>query len=108
MGYSTKAPGFFMNLSKKRTIAANQRWTCPTCNNALSTAFCPACGECPLRAHDLSFRGLLNQAVQACTNIDGPIIRSFRSLLTRPGVLTMAYLRGQRKSYTLPLQLFLV
>jgi len=57
---------------------------------------------------DLTLRGLLNQAAQAFTNLDGPILRSFRRLVTQPGALTMAYLQGQRKPYTLPLQLFLV
>ena len=97
-----------MKLSKERTIAVSEPWTCPTCNDAVSTSYCPACGECPLRAHDLSLRGLVNQVAQACINIDGPLIRSFRCLVTRPGLLTVAYLRGQRKPYTLPLQLFLV
>ena len=82
-------------------------WTCPTCNNAVSTSYCPACGECPLRTHDLTLRGLCSQVAQACTNIDAPLLRSFRCLLTQPGVITMAYWQGRRKPYTLPLQLFL-
>src|SRR5882724_13085474 len=83
-------------------------WICPTCNHAVSTSYCPACGESPLRPQDLTLRGLLNQVTQACTNIDGPRLRSFRCLVMRPGRLTVAYLQGQRKLYTLPLQLFLV
>lgn len=94
--------------SMEPKIAANQPWTCPTCDNAVSTFYCPACGERPLCAHDLTLRGLLSQVAQACTNIDGPLIHSFRSLVTRPGILTVAYLQGKRKRYTLPLQLFLV
>src|SRR6266404_1066213 len=97
-----------MKLSMQRTITVSAAWTCPTCNKAVSTSYCPACGECPLRAQDLTFRGLLSQVAQACTNIDGPLLRSFRSLVSQPGVLTVAYLQGQRKPYTLPLQLFLV
>lgn len=45
---------------------------------------------------------------QAFTNIDGPLLRSFRSLLGHPGALTVAYLQGRRKQNTLPLQIFLV
>ena len=97
-----------MKLSKQRTIAVSECWTCPTCSKALTTPYCPACGESPLRPHELSFRGLLNQAALACTNIDGPFLRSLRCLVTRPGSLTTAYLQGQRRPYTLPLQLFLV
>jgi hypothetical protein len=91
-----------------RTIAVTEPWTCPTCNQAVATSYCPTCGERPLHAHDLSLRGLISQVTQACTNIDGPLLRSLRSLLTRPGFLTEAYLQGQRKPYTLPLQLFLI
>ena len=58
--------------------------------------------------HDLTLRGFFGQIALACTSIDGPILRSLRCLVTRPGSLTVAYLNGQRKPYTLPLQLFLV
>jgi hypothetical protein len=97
-----------MKLSLERTIAVSEPWTCPTCNEVVATSYCPACGECPPRARDLTLRGLFSQVAQACTNIDGPLLRSFRCLVTRPGILTVAYLQGQRKPYTLPLQLFLV
>src|SRR4051812_20920678 len=83
-------------------------WKCPTCVQNVRSAFCPDCGERPLLPRDLTLRGLLDQVVQACANIDGPLLRSFRCLLTKPGELTMAYLRGERKPYALPLQLFLV
>ena len=72
------------------------------------TSFCPECGECRLPANALTLRGFVSQVVHACTNIDGPLLRSFRCVLLRPGLLTVAYLEGQRKLYTLPLQLFLV
>jgi hypothetical protein len=61
-----------------------------------------------LLPHDLTLRGFVGQIVLACTSIDGPIFRSLRCLVARPGFLTVAYLNGQRKPYALPLQLFLV
>ena len=61
-----------------------------------------------MRRHDLTLRGFFGQIALACTNIDGPILRSLRCLIMRPGFLTVAYLNGQRRPYTLPLQLFLV
>jgi hypothetical protein len=84
------------------------RWTCPTCNKLTKTPFCPICGEQALRAQDLTFRVLIDQLVEAFTNIDGRLIRSFRYLLGRPGFLTDAFLRGQRKSYLGPVALFLI
>jgi hypothetical protein len=61
-----------------------------------------------LHAQDLTLRGFLRQVAEACTNIDGPLLRSLRCLVAKPGALTVAYLQGQRRPYTPPLQLFLV
>ena len=97
-----------MKLSTKRPIAIRTDWTCPSCSHAVSTSYCPSCGECPVHARDLTLRGLLSQFAQACTNIDGPFLRSLRCLATQPGALTVVYLQGRRKPYTPPLQLFLV
>src|SRR4051794_34042019 len=96
-----------MKHRKEPKVPAAERWTCPTCNRAVAAAFCARCGECPLHPDDLTLRGFSAQVAQACTSMDGPILRSFRSLITEPGALTTAYLQGRRKPYTLPLQLFL-
>ncbi len=82
-------------------------WTCPSCDAAVATAYCPSCGEQRLHARDLSLRGLLRQAVLAVVKIDGRLLRSVRCLVTQPGRLTAAYLQGRRKPYIAPVQLFL-
>ena len=53
-------------------------------------------------------RGFFEQVVVAFTNIDSQLLRSLSCLVTRPGVLTLAYLNGQRRPYIRPLQLFLL
>ena len=83
-------------------------WTCPNCNTGVSTPFCPACGERPLRPRELTLRGLFDQMFKAFTNIDSRLIRSFRYLVSRPGLLTVAYLQGRRKPYIGPVPLFLI
>ena len=83
-------------------------WTCPTCNTTVSTAFCPACGERPVGPPDLTLRGLFAQFSKAVAGIDGRLIRSFWTLLSRPGALTIAYVKGRRKPYIGPFQLFLI
>jgi Protein of unknown function (DUF3667) len=85
-----------------------EAWTCPSCNAIVPTAFCPACGERPVGPPDLTFRGLLAQFTKAISGIDGRLIRSFWTLLTRPGALTNAYVQGRRKPYIGPFQLFLI
>jgi hypothetical protein len=92
----------------KRKALVHEQWTCPNCVSAVSTSYCPACGERPLRPQDLTLRGFLGQVAQVCTNVDGPLLRSIGRLVTQPGALTVAYLQGQRKPFAPPLQLFLV
>jgi hypothetical protein len=82
-------------------------WTCPSCRAAVTTPYCPTCGERPLRARELTLRGLLDQLFESLTNIDGRLLRSVRCLVTRPGALTVAYLDGRRAPYIGPVALFL-
>lgn len=83
-------------------------WICPTCHNQVFTPFCPACGERPLNEDDLKLRGLFKQFFHALSSIDSRLIRTLRNLVRRPGLLTVAYVQGQRMPYTGPIQLFLV
>src|SRR5436190_5109599 len=83
-------------------------WICPSGHGAISTPYCPQCGEHPLRARDLTFRGLVEQVFEAFTNIDSRVLRSFRCLASSPGLLTVAFLTGRRKPYIGPVSLFLV
>ena len=74
-------------------------WTCPTCHRQIHTPYCPACGERPLNEDDLELRGLLKQFFHAFSSIDSRLIRSLRNLVRRPGLLTVAYVQGQRRPY---------
>jgi hypothetical protein len=89
-------------------MTATERWTCPTCKTAVSTPFCPTCGERPLNPRELTLHGLVSQIFEALTNIDGRLIRTVRYLFGRPGGLTAAYLQGQRKPYIGPVPLFFI
>jgi Protein of unknown function (DUF3667) len=89
-------------------MLATVPWTCPSCRGAVSTPYCPQCGERPLRPRELTLRGLGEQVFESFTNIDGRLLRSFRCLLARPGFLTVAFLQGRRKPYLGPVALFLV
>lgn len=89
-------------------MIATVAWICPSCHDAVSTPYCPGCGERPLQPHELTLRGLGEQVFEAFTNIDGRLLRSFRCLVTRPGQLTIGFLEGRRKPYLGPVALFLV
>ncbi len=81
---------------------------CVSCSASVTGRYCSHCGE--LRA-DLRHDGLAHvgaELFEALTHVDGKILRSLRALLTRPGELTAAYLRGARKPYMGPVQVFLI
>ena len=68
--------------------------------------FCPACGqESQVRAPRLS--EFLQQFGGAYLSTEGALWRTLMLLLTKPGELTVQYLRGRRKHYVLPLRLYL-
>jgi hypothetical protein len=83
-------------------------WTCPNCAVALTTPFCPRCGERPVAAIDLSLKGIAAQLMKTVAGVDGRLVRSLRALLLQPGSLTLAYGEGRRKPFIGPFQLFLL
>jgi len=89
-------------------MTAVAAWVCPSCRGTVSSAYCPRCGERPLHADDLTLHGLALQALEAVTNVDGKLLRSLRSLATRPGLLTLAFIEGRRRAFIGPVSLFLV
>src|SRR4051812_15744717 len=83
-------------------------WTCPGCAKVRRTQFCPQCGEERLRPRDLTLRDLARQFAKGMSSVDGKLLRSSRAILTGPGTLTAAYIRGERRRFLAPLALFLV
>jgi len=88
-------------------MTAVAEWTCPSCRGAVSTPYCPVCGERPLRPQELTLHGLAGQAFEALTDVDGRLLRSVRTLVASPGLLTVAYAEGRRKPFIGPVSLFL-
>lgn len=82
-------------------------WTCPNCNRSIDTAFCAACGESPVDTSGLTLKGISKKLINTFGDIDGRLVRTYRGLLQRPGMLAVAYLRGQRMPYTAPFKVFL-
>jgi predicted RNA-binding Zn-ribbon protein involved in translation (DUF1610 family) len=89
-------------------VTGSVNWTCPRCGVAVTTPFCPRCGEEPIAPRDLTLRGLAEKLLHAFTSIDARAARSAWWLLRRPGELSLAWTRGVRKPYVAPFQLFLI
>ncbi len=67
--------------------------------------FCPECGQEFLQKQTLSV--LFSQFLNDYFTFDSKIGRSILPLITRPGFLTLEYLRGKRVHYIPPLRLFI-
>ena len=83
-------------------------WQCRTCDKTVTTPHCPDCGEPTLIARDLGLRQIALDAFHSITDLDSRLLRTFRSLLFRPGALTRAYLEGPRKPFMSPFEVFLI
>lgn len=83
-------------------------WICPSCGRSRRTKFCAECGEERLRPRDLTFSDLAAHFAKTLSSVDGKLLRSSRSILAAPGKLTASYVRGERRRYLGPLQLFLI
>lgn len=81
---------------------------CVTCGEPRPGRFCAHCGEKRVGPDDHKLRHLLGHLIETFTHADGKVFLTLRSLLTSPGQLTADYLRGRRKPYMPPLQLFLI
>lgn len=81
--------------------------SCQNCNAALTGQYCASCGQRQQRQL-VSLWVLLRELVGDLFEVDSRVWRTLIPLLTKPGFLTLEYLRGRRVHYTPPLRLYLV
>lgn len=81
---------------------------CANCGTSLHGEWCHVCGQKRLDPGNRSLSYLLLDWWQQLTSLEGRWWQSFRDLVLRPGALSDAYLKGQRKRYLAPLTLFLL
>lgn len=63
---------------------------CASCQQPLSGRYCSHCGEKSLDPHDLTIRHFITHTVgREIVHVDGKTWRTLRSLLFRPGRLTL-------------------
>ena len=79
-----------------------------SCSEQLTTPFCAQCGE--QRASDRRYSLLQfgREILESLSSLDSALVRTVTTLITRPGELTAAYMRGERTRYTKPLQFFVL
>jgi thiamine biosynthesis protein ThiS len=96
------------SVEAEAPLATVLSWTCPSCGTGCSDKFCPVCGEKKAGRDDFSLRHFFYHLFEAFFHADSRIVRSFRVLFTEPGFLSAEYVRGRRKPYLHPLQMFFV
>jgi hypothetical protein len=94
--------------------------TCPSCGQPRSTRYCGHCGERAVEADELSFGRFLHSLAeeilpafdggedQSFKRLGGRVYRTVYTLFRHPGQLTSDYIRGRRRPYMKPVQVFLV
>ncbi len=79
---------------------------CLNCGTNIQLAYCPECGQ-PEVDSNPTFREFLHEFAEEFLHWDGKLGRTFRLLVTKPGVLTNEYLAGRRVRYVSPLRIYL-
>jgi hypothetical protein len=82
---------------------------CLNCGAALQEGgrFCASCGQRDIPAYP-TVRELAEDAVTELWGWDGRLAATLRTLIFRPGQLTLAFLQGRRARYIAPIRLYLV
>ena len=80
---------------------------CLNCRAPLAGRFCQACGQ-EARVRVDSLRALLADWLRDAVHLDSRGVRTLLDLLFRPGHMTAAFSRGERRRYLQPVQLYFV
>ncbi len=86
------------------TSAPNQ--SCLNCAAPLTGHYCSECGQRDVPPYP-TVRELASEAVAEFSGWDGRFLTTLRTLINKPGILTLEFLQGRRASYLSPLRLYL-
>ncbi len=81
---------------------------CISCHAELNGSYCHSCGEKVVESKDFTLRKIIGEGIGAFTNLDSKFFKTFKALLFQPGLLCTEYLRGARKNYLKPFQVFII
>jgi len=90
-------------LTPQSVAASNP---CLNCGTNVQLEFCPECGQRAIDP-DPTLREFLHELAEEFLHWDGKLVTTFRTLITKPGVLTVEYLAGKRVRYISPLRVYL-
>ncbi|HUN65932.1 MAG TPA: DUF3667 domain-containing protein [Bacteroidota bacterium] len=86
----------------------SQSASCLSCGAPVSGRYCPSCGEKQLTDRDRSLGHFLADWFELAFHFDSKFLRTMKTLLVRPGLLTTEYWNGRRIPYMKPFQLLII
>ena len=81
---------------------------CKNCSQQLTGKFCSNCGEKVYTNHDKNIGHFFEEGFHFITHFDGKFFTTLKTVITKPGQLSLDYCNGVRKKYFKPLSFFLV
>lgn len=81
---------------------------CKNCGGSISEIYCPNCGEKRFDSKELSIGHFLEETFEGLIHFDNKFFRTVWTLFTKPGQLSVDYVRGRRRQFLQPLQFFVV
>ena len=79
---------------------------CKNCNSELIGNYCSDCGQ-EVKDMNLSIFYFIKEFFGNLFSLDSKVFVTIKYLITRPGFLSIEYISGRRKQYTLPSRLYL-
>jgi hypothetical protein len=81
---------------------------CKNCSAPVTEKFCGRCGEKVYSESDKSFKHLFEEAFHFMTHFEGKFFTTLKTILWRPGKLSLDYCGGIRRKYFKPLSFYLL
>jgi hypothetical protein len=82
---------------------------CLNCGAELAGEYCASCGQQKVAGQaDLTLREFLEDTTQELAHWEGKVPQSLKTLLLKPGALTLDFLAGRRARWLPPLRLYLI
>ncbi len=83
-------------------------YTCKNCGKPFTGNYCNHCGEKLYTHHDKSLGHILEEVLHFLTHFEGKFLTTFKTIFTKPGLLSKDYCYGIRKKYFKPISFFLM
>ncbi len=79
---------------------------CQNCGSLVRKRFCPRCGQENVETRQ-PFHYLFTHFIEDLLHYEGSFWKTVKTLLFKPGLLTLEYLKGRRKQFVAPVKLYI-